>query len=228
VDGPAPLSRGVRPGYRGPVTSPASGGLRGLRAALLATSAVSLALAAHAAAGGRVPDLLALATAVVAVTCAAVLVTGRRLGRAGTAACLVVVQTALHGWFALTTGHACSVTLALAHAHSGTAHCLPDAASAVADGTAAATGPLAAPVPALMLAAHLVAVVLTAVLLAHGDALLWRLAATVRRYRPLPTAGCPRPAPGSVPVHPALRVPTSRLRCSTWHLRGPPVAHATG
>lgn len=197
-----------------------------LRAALLATAAVSLALAAHAVAGGRVPDLLALAAAVVAVGCAAVLVTGRRVGRAGTTAGLVLGQAALHGWFALTTDHACSVSSALGHVHGGAAHCLPEATSAVAAGTA--SGPHQVAAPALMLATHLVAVVLTALLLAHGDALLWRLAATVRRFRPLPAAGSAGPTPGRVPVQPSLRRATSRLRCSTWHLRGPPVARATG
>lgn len=203
------------------VTSPATGGLRALRAGLLATTCVSLALAAHTSAGGHVPDTLALLTATVAVGCAALLVTRRRLGTVTSAMGLVGAQAALHLWFALTTGQDCAVTGALTHGHGVAPHCAPVAGVAPEQ---AATTPGATSAAAMLLA-HLGAVVLLGLLLAHGDALLWRLAGLL-----------PRPVPSSADliVLPPWRLTTGGPRTTptgfaaerVWPRRGPPRAPA--
>lgn len=199
------------------VTSPATGGLRALRAGLLATACVSLALVAHTSAGGRAPDALALLTATVAVGCAALLVTRRRLGHATTAAGLVVVQALLHLWFALTSGQDCAVTGALTHAHGVAPRCAP--VMGAAPEQAASSGAASAGV--VMLLAHLGAVVLLGVLLARGDALLWRLAGLLPRRVPA--------APGLAvlaPVRLAAAAPATALGTRSvdtgWRRRGPP------
>ena len=201
------------------VSTPSAGGLHALRAGLLATACVSLALAAHASAGGRVPDALALLTALVAVGCAALLATRRPLGQVPTVVGLVLVQAALHLWFALTSGQGCAVSGALTHTHGLAPQCAPL--------VGAAPEPASAPASAgvLMLLAHLGAVVLTGLLLARGDALLWRLACLL-----------PRPVPSDVdlvvpaPARPAAVVAPTTLRPrpvdTRWRRRGPPCAAA--
>lgn len=140
--------------------------------------AVSLGLLAHTLGGGARPAALTLVTATVLLGCASTLATGRRLGRLATASGLVLSQLGLHTWFSLSEfspsgfspsgfspsgGHGCDVGgLVLSHHHTQVLHCAHS-------GTAFAWWP-AMPV------AHLLAVLVTALLLAHGEALLWRLA----------------------------------------------------
>ncbi|HEX3002942.1 MAG TPA: hypothetical protein VHO27_01925 [Angustibacter sp.] len=198
------------------MTSPTAGGLRLLRAGLLATACVSLALAAHTSAGGHAPGAVALLTAGVAVGCGALLVTGRRLGSASTVVGLVGVQAALHLWFALTSGHDCAVTGALTHVHGVAPRCAPLAGVAPEHAATPAAASAAA-----MLLAHLGAVVLLGLLLAHADALLWRLAGLL-----------PRPVPATTPpvVRPPWRLtaqgrsvrPAGRRAPTAWPRRGPP------
>lgn len=201
------------------VSSPSAGGLHALRAGLLATACVSLALAAHTAAGGRAPGALALLTALVAVGCAALLVTRRPLGQVPTVGGLVLVQTALHLWFALTSGHGCTVTGALTHTHGIAPQCAP----LVGGAPEATAAPASAGV--LMLLTHLLAVVAMGVLLARGDALLWRLAGLLPRRVP---AGVDLVVP--VPVRRAAVDEPTTLRTRTvdtgWHRRGPPCVAA--
>ncbi|WP_460461238.1 hypothetical protein, partial [Angustibacter peucedani] len=120
--------------------------------------------------------LLALETAAVVVRCGAVLLAGRRAGVVATGAALLGAEAGLHAWFSLTTGAACTVTDAFTGHHHAAASCLPAVTGATTTAPAAATtsaGPL-------MLGAHLVAVLVTAAVLAHGEALLWRLAGLAR------------------------------------------------
>jgi hypothetical protein len=200
------------------MTSPATGGGRALRAAALALAAVSLALAAHTSGGGERPGGLALLAAVVVLGCTATLATGRRIARPTAVVGLLGTQLGLHAWFALTSGHACSVSglvLGGHHAVPSVAGC-PPATDATASHVASG-GPAA-----VMLTAHLGAVVLTALLLAHGEAALWRLAdlvhGPVRLPGVAPLVTLPRPASVMATVWTALAAPClSELR-----RRGPP------
>jgi hypothetical protein len=145
--------------------------VRVLRAGSFAVAAVTLALVAHSVAGGHRPAALALVVAVVVMACGATWATGRRLGRLATASGLVLAQLGLHTWFSLSGGHGCDLGgLVLSHHHVQGLAC----AQGGVDATASAAGPDTG--SWLMPAAHLAAVLLTALLLAHGEALLWRLA----------------------------------------------------
>lgn len=201
------------------MTSPATGGLRALRAGLLATACVSLALAAHTAAGGHAPAVLALLTATVAVGCGALLLTGRRLAAPTAVVALVGVQAALHLWFAVTAGGGCAVSGALTHAH-GLGPC------AVAAGAAVEHAPASGPAPAglLMLLAHLTAVVLLALGLARGDALLWRLAGLLPRRVPTPAVVVLGPAMPATGRTAGRLLPLAAP--VAWRRRGPPAAAA--
>ncbi|KQX62855.1 hypothetical protein ASD06_12600 [Angustibacter sp. Root456] len=203
------------------MSSPATGGLRALRAALLATACVSLALAAHTCAGGHAPDALAVLTATVAVGCAALLVTGRRLGAATTVVGLVGVQAALHGWFALTSGQGCAVTGAFTHLHGAAPGCPPVAGGAPEQ--SAVHG--AASAGLVMLLAHLGAVVLLGLLLARGDALLWRLAGLLPRRLPA-VVDLVALVPWRLAVEAPATLPVGQPVATGWHRRGPPRAAA--
>ena len=198
------------------MTSPSAGGLRALRAAALATVTVSLALAAHTSAGGRTPGGLALATAVVGVGCAALLVTGRRLGRTATMAGLVVAQALLHAWFSLASGQACAVAGAFRHLHGAGADCL------AAPAAVAAAHPSSSP-SLVMTLAHLGAVLATGLLLAHGEALLWTLAGAVLARRPGALRPVVVPVTAGSPVGPTS-APATWTAPRARHLRGPPRA----
>jgi hypothetical protein len=153
---------------------PAGGAVRLLRAGSCTVAAVTLALVAHSVAGGERPAALALLAGTVVLGCAAMLATGRRLGRVATASGLVLTQLGLHTWFSLAGGHGCDVGgLVLTHHHAQVVDC---AAAGHGGGQLAAAAPGPGPWWWAMPVAHLLAVLLTALLLAHGEALLWRLA----------------------------------------------------
>ncbi len=208
--------------YRGGVTSPATGSARLLRAGTLALAAVSLALAAHTLAGGQRPGVLPLLAAAVTLTCGAVLMTGRRVGAVSTTAALVAAQAGLHAWFSATTGTGCTLSgwLTGHHAVAVSGSCPPPAAAAAA--------PDAAPAAMVMAAAHLAAVAATALLLAHGDALLWRLSALARGVLPR----VPRSAALLVPIRLFVDRGSSRAVPTPLALavrrRGPPLAALGG
>ncbi|MEZ7754785.1 hypothetical protein O5Y58_04625 [Microbacterium paraoxydans] len=185
--------------------------LRFLRAAAVSAIATLLAAVSHTLAGGAAPHPL-LITAVAALfvpLCAAVV--GRRSSRARVAVAVILAQGAFHLLFQLlgapTAGDAPGLG---AHSH----HL-----------DLSALGPLS-PVPgpgALMLSAHLVAALLTTVLLWHGESVLrtiarWFLAALRRGTVPATTP----PAP-PLPLRSALLPPLDVATTAVFSRRGPPV-----
>ncbi len=200
-----------------------------LRAGSLATAGVSLSLAAHTAAGGHVPGPLALAVPTVLAGCAAVLVTGRRVGRLTATGGLVLAQAGLHAWFSMTSGHGCALTSAFhGHLHGAA----PDCGAVTGSSSAAAASGASSPGPGLtMLLAHLVAVLLTGLLLAHGEALLWRLVAlaptSLRRVLDLNVRPVHLALRRSPPVA-AVSRPVAAVLGGAWSLRGPPAVPAAG
>ncbi|WP_258724756.1 hypothetical protein [Cellulomonas sp. NS3] len=178
------------------MSSPWRGSARAARAAVFALLAVLLAAGAHAAGGGHVPALgtvLLLWLAVLPVTAA---LACRTWGPGALTVALGLLELGLHQALSLGSagGPAASGT-AHATGHGGVpsahgAHAGPHGdAHAAHAGHAATTHASAADVASAagpehhtglpMLLGHVVATVLTALLLAHGDALLARLWAWV-------------------------------------------------
>jgi hypothetical protein len=153
----------------------ARGPLRGTRAALFALAALLLAATAHLAGGGSLPPFPALALIVVPLAWGAVALTSRRRGRASVLAALAVSQLVLHQAFMALAGPTCAGAAAAApmsgmHGMSGPVPvCTANPMGDMSAGHATATG--------VMLAAHVVATVATALLLANGERLLTELPA---------------------------------------------------
>ena len=180
---------------------------------------LGLAAAAHTAGGGHLPPAPVLGLLAVLVLLPVTVLARRRLSLASVAAALSAGQLALHTALTSLPGPVdhCSPAVIAAHGHHQV-QTIPDCA-------AAGTGILALHIPALpgplMVTAHILAIAATALLLAHGETVLWRmlawLAPRVIELRPslLPQWAAPAPLRSScVPqLHPSLR---TRL------LRGPP------
>lgn len=184
------------------------------RAAVFALLAVLLAAGAHAVAGGHVPALGTVLLLWLVVLPVAVALARRTWGPGALTVALGLLELGLHQALSLgpaggpatsggahathATGHGGGMTAHGAHAGThGAAHTshaahtahATDAATthASAADIASAAGP-AHDTGLLMLLGHVVATVLTALLLAHGDALLARLWAWAT-LRDLPRAG---------------------------------------
>jgi hypothetical protein len=180
---------------------------------------LGLAAAAHTAGGGHLPPAPVLGLLAVLVLLPVTVLARRRLSLASVAAALGAGQLALHTAFTSLPGPVdhCNPAVITAHGHHQ-AQTIPDCATA-------GTGLLAMHIPALpgpvMVAAHILAVAATALLLAHGETVLWRMLAWLApraiELRPslLPQWTVPAPLRSSCvpPLHPSLR---TRL------FRGPP------
>ncbi|WFR84552.1 hypothetical protein [Arthrobacter sp. Y-9] len=194
-----------------------------LRTGLLSTGILTLAAGAHTLAGSALPAPPILAALLALTLLASVLATKIRLGLPAMTAVLGAGQVLLHEAFTGLAGSGVPpIALPTAHQHDDGAalagalqHLTPSL------GHSAAHGPLAHD-PG-MLFAHVVATLLTALLLARGEAALWALAAWLRplfriaKTPVLPVAGRALRAP-FVPEPP--RLPWRTLRRD--RLRGPP------
>jgi hypothetical protein len=210
------------------VSSPATGALRSLRAALLGAVCVALALAGHVAAGGRAPSAWALLILAVPMGVVALALTSRRRGLPVIGATVAVSQVCLHQALMWSAAANCSVSGDL-HAHLGHAgsgavvRCAPMAGMTGIDGI----GSMASRTPArfstaAMALAHVVAGLVTTLVLAHGEALLWRLWHRLTRL-PAPRAVRLSPVVARV-LFPAYDVLPARLTGGPTRRRGPPLA----
>lgn len=170
---------------------PTTGVLRVLRSAVVTVVVVVLAVVAHVVGGGHVPSGAAAGAAVVAVALAVHVATRWRLNTAAVFALLTGGQLLLHRAFmasdAARSGPLGVGTLnampvgGLAHAH----HPTIDPSTAVSSAASMASMHAASPagvevLPGAltpMLAAHVVATVLTTVVLAGLERVLWRIRA---------------------------------------------------
>jgi hypothetical protein len=199
------------------VSSPATGALRSLRAALLGGVCVALALAGHVAAGGRAPSAWAVLILTVPMGALALALTSHRRGLPSIGATVIGSQLLLHKALMWSAGAGCSVS-GDPHAHLGhggagaVVSCLPMAGMGTPGTVHFSTG--------AMLLAHVLAGLLSTLLLAYGETLLWRCWDRLAR---VPAPGAVRPAPivaralfAAYDVRPALHLtgPTRR--------RGPP------
>ena len=161
------------------MSSPASGSLRVLRVAVVAVAGTLLAVAAHVAAGGRLPSATAAAAASLIPAIGGLWLSRQRRGWLSIAAVLGGVQVLLHAWLmSATTTSTCVI--------AGGGHTAPAAAAMVrctgitmtgmslavpgrrADSGSLPGWHLADGSPAMLLA-HAAAVVITALVLAAGE-----------------------------------------------------------
>jgi len=186
-----------------------------LRSSMLAVSTLSLAAAAHTAAGGLLPDPLLLAAMAALTLLGCMMVSRWKLGTVAVLGLLGLSQLGLHQcfeWFAIgpmptsSAGH---------HQH----------------GLALMSSMTELPTPSMgsmdsssfgMLAAHVLATVLTGLLVARGEAALWALGDWLR---PLLTVLAPvvLPATGNLAIAPApIERPTPQRFLTADRWRGPP------
>lgn len=188
------------------------------RSFLVTGMAVFLAAAAHAAGGGGMPPVMLLLALAVILLPPVVLLARRQLSFPVLACVLAAGQLLLHTAFSLVpAASGCAAAGPAVHAHHAAAapgrrpagHAGEQLAEAAGNGWQ-------------MSAAHLAAVVLTAVLLARGEDALWQLLTWLRPLARIPApATLPAPAPTLFTVREADALPTGTDRC-VHRLRGPP------
>lgn len=175
-------------------------GVRALRLAAFATTATVLALGAHVLAGGAPPAVLPTAAAIVVPAGAAVLLTGRRRRFLDIAVVLAAVQVVLHEVFAAAPAAGTGVGHQVHVGHSQ---------------------------DPWMPVTHALTVLITALLLTHGERMLhllatwWRAVPAVWRALSSPVVPVRRlTMPVAAPVGPA---PASLRACAPVVRRGPPL-----
>jgi hypothetical protein len=189
------------------VHGPATGWRRLVRVVVLGGASYGLAVGAHLAGGGGWPGwpLTLMLAGLLGVT--SVGLTGRRRGTRFLLLVLTGFQTVLHLLFARADGAAASCAAVAGGHHHVTAACAPGA-------TSSAEALLSLP----MATAHLVATVVTAWLLARGEAWLWRALDRLLRRPSRRLALEPGPVPVIRHEAPAPRV----VRAAPGAPRGPP------
>lgn len=185
-----------------------------MRAAVFGTLALLLAVAAHAAAGGPLPDPLTVVALGMPVACASVVLARRRRGLVGITVCLALAQVLLHeGLMLASTMSSCAPAAAGGGGHAA----MPG--MQVASCTTTSMGAM---VPgAVMITAHLLATLVTALLLAHGERLASRLGAWVGLRPPLAVARPAARVPGAIPSA-VPQVVTQLVATGSLSRRGPP------
>lgn len=148
--------------------SPARGALRLVRAAVLGSCCLLLALTGHVLGGGAAPSPFALLVLAVPVSCLAVLMTGDRAGLYRIGLTLALTQVGLHQAFMVLAQPHCPMGAPAMAAHVHSAPPSPVSCSPAM--------PMAGATPA-MITAHAAAAVATGLLLWHGERLLWSLVA---------------------------------------------------
>ncbi|MGG5173311.1 hypothetical protein ACQR35_14245 [Pseudarthrobacter sp. J1738] len=185
-----------------------------------AVTAVILALAAgaHTGAGGQLPPAPVMAACTALVLLGVVMVTRWKLTTPALAGILSAGQWMLHAAFSVLSGPASAVPAPGPHLHTAAAagvrmaavHDLPHSH-------------LPADLDPPMLGAHILATLVTAALLARGEAALWALAAWLRPLAGIPAVPILRTSP-TIPPAPR-HAPIRPWRTLRRHpLRGPPAA----
>ena len=201
--------------------APGRGALRLTRVALFALGAVGLASAAHLA-GGESLSLPVAVLAVPAVMIVVNLLAARRRDRISLLIAMSLTQLGLHLAF-MATSIAAACRLEGGSAMAGmpmeaghrAVHCEPSMAHGA---THAWLWPSTS-----MLLAHALATVLLVLILAHGEAAVWALAACLAFRLPRPGVAVPVPVLRRVPVpvETAFR-PRSSVARRSVRRRGPP------
>jgi hypothetical protein len=205
------------------VGRPTGGLLRWLRGSVVGLSATCLASGGHTAAGGAAPSPGPLAvTALVAVT-VAIALSGRRWTIVPLLTMLLGGQVLFHVAFA---APASSAVFGGSMGHAG----MGSASGAAAPVAGAMTGMAMSSHPGwLMVGGHLLAAVLSALVLRRGEEWSWRLLDLVTGpMRGATLELLPLPGPQRRPVQPTRTRPVrrSRLLSDVASRRGPPPALA--
>ncbi len=183
-----------------------------LRTSLLGSIILSLAAGGHLAGGGELP-----APAILAALCAltilpVAILTRVRLSLPALAGLLGAGQLCLHWAFCALSGASTAAQLQPGHTGHVSLAPAPETVSAIASTHAAASD-------WQMLAAHTVATLGTALVLARGERALWALAAWLRPLVQLPAATVVQPLRAPSPLSspdvrpqglPGLRLPSRR------------------
>ena len=210
------------------MSTPLHAGLPLLRAGSVGVVVLGLAAAAHVAGHGDLPHPAILVVVAVFVALTSTLVTPRRLELPLLFGVLAASQVVLHhvlGWLA---SPACAVTLPaptpgphLGHAASAAAV----ACAAPLTGTDASAA--AAAEPAVMVLAHLGAVLLAAVVLGSGDRALWALLDWLRPVLGTPArAALVVPRRSVAPLAAQARLPHQPPVLRSVRRRGPPAGRS--
>jgi hypothetical protein len=190
-----------------------------LRASAVATAILTLATGAHLAGGGELPAPAILLAVLALTTLSSTTATRLRLGFPALAALLGGGQLALHELFTAfgSPGPAAPAAATLHGSHLAGPDVLPLAAGHV-HAAEAIPGPL-------MLAAHSLATLVCALLLAKGEAALWALAAWLRPLAALPCAVASDAVPPAFVSYPTVGAPSRPWRnLRQDSRRGPPPA----
>lgn len=176
--------------------TPAQGALRALRGAGLAITAASLSVAAHAAAGGSLPDPVTTAIVTALLVGAGTALADRRRGPFTIVGALGLTQLTLHLFLQLSGSH---------QGHQGH-HGLPFD-------------------PAVMVAGHLLAAVVTGLVLARAEQALFVVARVLALVLPRKHSALPVVVPLRTVCIPAptQRVIAQLIRRRIHTPRGPPL-----
>lgn len=171
-----------------PTERPTTGALRLVRALVLGAVAMTLGAGAHTIGGGALPGLPVLMLLSIPVGLLTVAVTARRVSRPALVGVLGLVQAGLHvalGQMA-PMGHCAPVAAASGHAGHQPGS-LAGACTGVAESAA-----MPMSLSGSMVLAHVVATLLTALILSRGEALLWRVIRAIAARVPAAPAALPR------------------------------------
>lgn len=184
---------------------------------MLGGACLLLSLTGHVLAGGPAPSVPALLALAVPVACLCTLVTAERAGLTRIGLTLATTQVGLHEAFMLLAQPHCTVTGMTGHGLHGHGAAAP----------LTCAGPMAMAGPSVaMLLAHVVAAIGSAVLLAHGERLLWSFLTWLAVTLPQPTR---RPLTVALrrTLTSGVRRPARRLLAPGGvGRRGPPALHA--
>lgn len=188
-----------------------------LRSASVSLVIVLLAAGAHVVGGGELPTAPVLIALIALTSLATTLATRFKLNIVTMVALLGAGQIALHEAFT-----ALGPIVAAAH---GTSHHLGTETPPLAlDSASAHVHELSGTFGALMLMAHVIAIIGSAVLLAKGEDALWQLAVWLRPLLALPTLVF-RPDAGASPIAvgaPGVYIPRPWRNLRQDSRRGPP------
>lgn len=232
ADGPGETAKEERMGTPAPTTPrrPVRGAARLLRGTGGAAAITTLAAALHSAAtAGPLPGVGLLLFSAVLAAPLCTLLAGRALSLWRTAAAVAGAQGLYHGLYALSGGaHAVSVAPGVGAAHAGHVTAGAGGRALVVHASGAASDHAAGHGPG-MLAAHVLAAVLTVAVLRHGERMVVAVAERVLEATPLgrllvALAHVVAPAPRSVRRRAPRRiVPAGCLvLLGSPGLRGPP------
>ncbi|PVZ55974.1 hypothetical protein [Arthrobacter sp. H-02-3] len=189
-----------------------------LRAALFATTAVTLAACAHVVSGGQLPGSGILVAILALTGLACTVATRLHLGFPAAAALLSAGQVVLHEAFTAFGGSVAG-TPAGEPTHHGPA--------VIPAGTLThlQSHELDSPLALFMLSGHALATLACALLLAKGEDALWALAAWLRPLVQLPSPVTPDVGPAPMPAGwPADCAPLPWRNLRPDSRRGPPAA----